>query len=52
MVPGSPEGPECLKVVDRLEEVRLSLSIFADDGNTFGWEVQLLLGQIPEMPDG
>ena len=51
MNPGTTKGPECHKVVDSLEEVRLSLSVFADDGDTFGWEVQLLLGQIPEMPD-
>jgi hypothetical protein len=51
MVPAAPEGPEGLKVVDGLEKVRLSLSIFADDGNALGWQFQLLVGQIPKVPE-
>ena len=51
IIPRSSEGPESLEVVDGLEEIRLSLSVFADDGDAFGWEVQLLVGQVPEVPD-
>ena len=51
MIPRPSEGTERLEVVNGLEEVRLSLSVFADDGYAIGWKVQLLFSQVPEMPD-
>ena len=51
VVSAATKGAEGLEIVDCLEEVRLPLSVFANDGDTLGGEFQMLLGQIPEVPD-